>query len=227
MLFNHALKISYSYNKEGWNKGRGLQKLKKPLLNFMIRYFSVKYGKAMAVNSTISLEEEPFLILNFRDFSMPLEYQCTRDMDLSEASPVISSNSTARHKLGSSGVLVNNMDLKICDDDGNELAVGQKGEIVIRGGNVMHGYWKNETATKEAIKDGWLYTGIWDICQKMDSCMYLDGSKACLLPMMVKNSAPKALKKLFPNNQNILISACFIITRNHILLLLLFQTSMP
>jgi long-chain acyl-CoA synthetase len=34
------------------------------------------------------------------------------------------------------------MDLKICDDDGNELPVGQKGEIVIRGGNVMHGYWK-------------------------------------------------------------------------------------
>ena len=42
---------------------------------------------------------------------------------------------------------------------GRELPVGQKGEIVIRGGNVMHGYWKNENATKEAIRDGWLYTG--------------------------------------------------------------------
>jgi len=51
------------------------------------------------------------------------------------------------------------MDLKICDDDGKELPVGQKGEIVIKGGNVMHGYWKNESATREAIKDGWLYTG--------------------------------------------------------------------
>ena len=36
---------------------------------------------------------------------------------------------------------------------------GEKGEIVIRGGNVMYGYWKNETATNEAIRDGWLYTG--------------------------------------------------------------------
>ena len=44
---------------------------------------------------------------------------------LSEASPVISSNSTSRHKLGSSGVLVNNMDLKICDDNGNEMPVRQ------------------------------------------------------------------------------------------------------
>jgi len=78
---------------------------------------------------------------------------------LSEASPVISSNSAGRHRLGSSGVLVNNMDLRICDDDGKELPLGQKGEIVIKGGNVMHGYWKNESATRESIKDGWLYTG--------------------------------------------------------------------
>jgi long-chain acyl-CoA synthetase len=78
---------------------------------------------------------------------------------LSEASPVISSNSIGRHKLGSSGAIVNNMDLKICDDDGNEVPPGSKGEIVIRGGNVMHGYWKNDTATKETVKDGWLHTG--------------------------------------------------------------------
>jgi long-chain acyl-CoA synthetase len=51
------------------------------------------------------------------------------------------------------------MDLKICDEDGKELPVGQSGEIVIRGGNVMHGYWKNDAATRETIKDGWLYTG--------------------------------------------------------------------
>jgi long-chain acyl-CoA synthetase len=51
------------------------------------------------------------------------------------------------------------MDLKISDEDGRELPAGQKGEIVIRGGNVMHGYWKNEVATKEALRDGWLHTG--------------------------------------------------------------------
>jgi long-chain acyl-CoA synthetase len=64
-----------------------------------------------------------------------------------------------RHKFGSSGFLVKNLDLKICDEEGNELAVGKKGEIVIRGENVMKGYWKNEKATMEAIRDGWLHTG--------------------------------------------------------------------
>jgi len=64
-----------------------------------------------------------------------------------------------RHKFGSSGFLVKNLDLKICDEEGNELATGKKGEIVIRGENVMKGYWKNEKATREAIRDGWLHTG--------------------------------------------------------------------
>jgi long-chain acyl-CoA synthetase len=51
------------------------------------------------------------------------------------------------------------MDIKICDSEGNALPYGEKGEIVIRGENVMAGYWKNPKATAETIKDGWLYTG--------------------------------------------------------------------
>jgi long-chain acyl-CoA synthetase len=78
---------------------------------------------------------------------------------LSEASPVISSNALHAYKFGSSGRLVKPMELKICDTDGRELPPGEKGEIVIKGGNVMKGYWKNEKATAETIKDGWLYTG--------------------------------------------------------------------
>jgi long-chain acyl-CoA synthetase len=78
---------------------------------------------------------------------------------LSEASPVISSNGPSKHRLGSSGALVNNMDLKICDEEANEMPVGEKGEIVIKGGNVMYGYWKNDAATKVTIIDGWLHTG--------------------------------------------------------------------
>ena len=51
------------------------------------------------------------------------------------------------------------MELKICDDDGNELPVGEKGEIVIKGGNVMHGYWKMKQPQGRQLWDGWLYTG--------------------------------------------------------------------
>jgi long-chain acyl-CoA synthetase len=78
---------------------------------------------------------------------------------LTEAAPVISANVPKKHKLGSSGVIVADLQVKICDDEGNELAIGEKGEIVVKGENVMAGYWKNDLATKEAIKGGWLFTG--------------------------------------------------------------------
>ena len=159
ILFNNALKISYSYNKEGWNRGRGLQSLKKPLLRIYDRILFSKIREAYGGELDYFIGGGALLDIELQRFFYALGIPMYQGYGLSEASPVISSNSTGRHKLGSSGVLVNNMDLKICDDDGNQLPAGKKGEIVIKGGNVMHGYWKNENATKEAIKDGWLHTG--------------------------------------------------------------------
>jgi long-chain acyl-CoA synthetase len=159
MLFNHALKISYSYNKEGWNKGQGLQKLKKPLLRLYDKLLFSKIREAYGGELDYFIGGGALLDIELQRFFYALGIPMYQGYGLSEASPVISSNSSSRHRLGSSGVLVNNMDLKICDEDGKELPVGEKGEIVIRGGNVMHGYWKNEAATREAIRDGWLHTG--------------------------------------------------------------------
>lgn len=75
------------------------------------------------------------------------------------ASPEVSSNTPANYRFGSSGKLVKPMELKICDEEGNVLPAGQKGELWICGGNVMEGYWRNEKSTAETIVDGWLHTG--------------------------------------------------------------------
>ncbi len=158
-LFNFALRMAYSYNKEGYNKGLGVQKLKKPLLRLFDKILFSKVREAFGGELDFFIGGGALLDIELQRFFYAIGVPMYQGYGLSEASPIISSNSAARHKLGSSGYLVNNMDLKICDDDGNELPTGQKGEIVIRGGNVMHGYWKNETATMDAIRDGWLYTG--------------------------------------------------------------------
>lgn len=50
-------------------------------------------------------------------------------------------------------------EVKIVDDNGNELPPGQVGEIIVKGPQVMKGYLKNEEETKKTIKDGWLYSG--------------------------------------------------------------------
>lgn len=159
MLFNHALKISYTYNKEGWNKGLGLQKFKKPLITLYDKILFSKIREAYGGELDYFIGGGALLDIELQRFFYALGIPMYQGYGLSEASPVISSNSAALHRLGSSGVLVNNMDLKICDEDGKELPTGEKGEIVIKGGNVMHGYWKNEAATRDTIKNGWLHTG--------------------------------------------------------------------
>jgi long-chain acyl-CoA synthetase len=79
---------------------------------------------------------------------------------LSETSPVASFNHPDRErKPGSIGTPVEDLAMKVVDEDGNEVDQGEVGEIVIKGHNVMKGYWNRPDATEEAIKDGWFHTG--------------------------------------------------------------------
>jgi long-chain acyl-CoA synthetase len=79
---------------------------------------------------------------------------------LTEASPVCSFNSIERiAKHGSIGTPLTGVDIKIVDDQGRELPRNEIGELIVRGANVMKGYYKDEAATASVIRDGWLYTG--------------------------------------------------------------------
>ena len=79
---------------------------------------------------------------------------------LSETSPVASFNHPDRErKAGSIGTPVDGVEMKVVDDEGHDLPAGEVGEIVIRGHNVMKGYWNRPDATAEAIRDGWFHTG--------------------------------------------------------------------
>jgi len=79
---------------------------------------------------------------------------------LSESSPVASFNHRDRErKPGSIGTPIRDVEMKIVDDEGSEVDQGEVGEIVIRGYNVMKGYWERPDETAETIVDGWLHTG--------------------------------------------------------------------
>jgi long-chain acyl-CoA synthetase len=62
-------------------------------------------------------------------------------------------------KPGSIGTPIEGVEMKVVDDDSNEVDQGEVGEILIKGHNVMNGYWNREDATAETIVDGWLHTG--------------------------------------------------------------------
>jgi long-chain acyl-CoA synthetase len=78
---------------------------------------------------------------------------------LSETSPIASFNLPERRRPGSIGSPVPGVEFRIVDDAGNDVPDGDPGEIVIRGHNVMKGYWGKPEATSAAIKDGWFHSG--------------------------------------------------------------------
>jgi long-chain acyl-CoA synthetase len=78
---------------------------------------------------------------------------------LTECSPFASYNHDVAFRPGSVGTPIENVEMKIVDPAGEEVADGELGEILIKGPNVMKGYFGNPAATAEAIHDGWLHSG--------------------------------------------------------------------
>jgi len=90
------------------------------------------------------------------------EFGCTvlDGYGLSETSPLASFNHPDReHKPGSIGTPVEGVEIRLVNEEGGDVALGEVGEIAIRGHNVMKGYWQKPEATSLAIPDGWLRTG--------------------------------------------------------------------
>ncbi|HEY6730573.1 MAG TPA: long-chain fatty acid--CoA ligase [Solirubrobacterales bacterium] len=95
-----------------------------------------------------------------RGFEDAFECELLEGYGLSETSPVASSNHPGRpRKPGSIGTPLRDVEMKVVDEDDNEVAQGEVGEIVVRGHNVMKGYWQRPEATEEAMRGGWFHTG--------------------------------------------------------------------
>jgi long-chain acyl-CoA synthetase len=95
-----------------------------------------------------------------RGFDQAFGCKILEGYGLSESSPVASFNHADRErKPGSIGTPIKNVEMRVVDDDGHEVPQGEVGEIIIRGYNVMKGYWQRPEATAETIIDGWLHTG--------------------------------------------------------------------
>lgn len=176
--FHKALKLAYEYNKEGYNKKRD-EMTEKKLQDYDKRLFS-KAREVFGGRFKFFIGGGALLDIDLQRFFYAIGIPMYQGYGLSEATPVISSNSVARHKLGSSGYLVEPLEVKICDENGKELSRGEKGEIIIKGENVMLGYYKNDVATAETVKEGWLYTGDMGYIDK-DNFLYVLGRFKSLL----------------------------------------------
>ncbi len=194
-LFRTALKTAILYNRDGWSRGKGWVVILKPLMALFDKILFSKVRQGMGGELDMFVGGGALLSTDLQDFYYAIGMPMFQGYGLSEATPVISSNAAAYHKFGTSGRLVKPLDLKILDADGNELARGEKGEIVVRGENVMKGYWKNEVATAETVVDGWLHTGDMGYMDEDDFLVVLGRFKSLLIGSDGEKYSPEGIEE--------------------------------
>ncbi len=213
-LFQFALKIAYKYNGIGSNRGKGTRVFLKPLLALFDSILFKKIRDGFGGKLEFFIGGGALLDIELQRFFYAIGIPVCQGYGLTEASPVISSNTPDIVKFGTSGRLVKNMELKILDENGKELPQGQKGEIVIKGDNVMLGYWNNPDATAETIKNGWLHTGDMGYMDNEDFLVVLGRFKSLLIgndgekyspegiEEAIVDKSPFILQAMLYNNQN-------------------------
>ena len=157
-LYEFALNNAIQYNKEYWNRG-GWQAWRWPLVKLFDKIIFKAVREGFGGRMKFFVGGGALLDIELQRYFCAVGMPMFQGYGLSEATPIICANSMGHAIFGSSGRIVSPLDLKICDDDGNEVPHGQKGEIVIKGENVMAGYWKNPESTAKTVVDGWLHTG--------------------------------------------------------------------
>ena len=199
-LFNFAVKNAIAYNKEYYNRGGLLDCWRKPLMWLFDKLIFKNVRESFGGRMRFFVGGGALLDIELQRFFCAVGMPMFQGYGLTEATPIICANSEGHAIFGSSGRIVRPMDCIICDDQGHEVPVGQKGEIVVRGENVMAGYWKNPKATADTVVDGWLHTGdMGYICPFDTDFLYVVGRfKSLLIGADGEKYSPEAFEDSLP-----------------------------
>ena len=179
-LFNFGLRLRQIYFGDSNLDSKGLRALLYPLVALFDKILFSKVRDNFGGELRFFIGGGALLDKDLQKFYVGVGIPMFQGYGLSEATPVLSSNGPELYRFGSSGKLVKPLELKICDSEGRELPLGEMGEIVVKGENVMKGYWKNPEATAETVRDGYLYTGDLGYMTK-EGLLYVKGRFKSLL----------------------------------------------
>jgi long-chain acyl-CoA synthetase len=194
-LFRAALHQAYAYHGEGNNRGKGLRLLRLPFVALFDKVFFSKIRENFGGKLEFFVGGGALLDIDLQRFFNAIGIPMYQGYGLTEAAPIISSNSPRAHKFGTSGKIVPGLEVKFCDTDGKDLPPGVSGEIVIRGENVMSGYWKNDKATAETLRGGWLHTGDLGYIDGDGYLMVLGRSKSLLIGNDGEKFSPEGIEE--------------------------------
>ena len=179
-LFNFGLRLRQIYFGDSNLDSKGIRALLYPLVALFDKILFSKVRDNFGGELRFFIGGGALLDKDLQKFYVGVGIPMFQGYGLSEATPVLSSNGPELYRFGSSGKLVKPLELKICDSEGRELPLGEMGEIVVKGENVMKGYWKNPEATAETVRDGYLYTGDLGYMTK-EGLLYVKGRFKSLL----------------------------------------------
>ncbi len=196
-LFELALRTAYCYNQDGYSRGKGWRFVLWPAVKFFDLLLFRKVREAFGGSLKFFVGGGALLDAELQRFFYAIGIPMFQGYGLSEATPVISTNSPKYHwhRFGSSGKILIPLDLKIVDEQGHELPHGEKGEIIIRGENVMAGYWKNPEATAATVRDGWLHTGDMGYVSKDEFLYVLGRFKSLLIASDGEKYSPEGMEE--------------------------------
>ncbi|MBS4188797.1 fatty acid--CoA ligase family protein [Bacillus sp. FJAT-49705] len=176
------------------------------MYNFLLQYAEAYGGNLSTLRLCISGGASlPVALLN--GFEKKFNVMISEGYGLSEASPVTCFNPLDRpRKPGSIGTSILNVENKVVDELGEEVPVGEVGELIVRGPNVMKGYYKMPEETAATIRDGWLYTG--DMARMDDEgYFYIVDRKKELIIVGGYNVYPREIEEVLYDHPDVVEAA--------------------
>jgi len=130
-----------------------------------------------------------------KEFEAKFKRPIIEGYGLSEASPVVAVNRLEEQRPYSVGPALSGIEVKVVDDNEEEVPIGEVGELIVKGPNVMKGYWGLPEVTKMSIKNGWLFTGDMAKIDK-DGFIYIVDRKKDLIIVKGINLYPREIEEL-------------------------------
>lgn len=176
------------------------------MYNFMYQFPTGKKEDFETIRLAISGGSSlPVALLH--NFEERFDVRISEGYGLSEASPVTCFNPLDRERVpGSIGMSIINVENKVVDELGKEMPNGEVGELIVRGPNVMKGYYKMPEESAAALRGGWLYTG--DLAKRdEDGYFYIVDRKKDLIIVGGYNVYPREVEEVLFEHQDIVEAA--------------------
>ena len=202
-VFNRGIEAAIKRNGDGYRKP-GLSTQIATYFNYAVadKLIFKKLRKIWGSKIEFFVGGGALLDIKQQQFYKAIGVPVYQGYGLTEATPIISTNTPFFHKMGTSGKVLGNITCKICNEKGEELPKGEKGEIVIKGDNVMKGYYKNPEATAETLREGWLYTGDLGFFDKDDFLVVVGREKALLISEDGEKYSPEEIEEAIVNSSS-------------------------